>query len=294
MSQRAVFGAVLVLGLLPIAGPASAFDAGAMKSSREAIEKALKGMGKTEKKALRSGKTVQRNLARLLKAVADFEARLETSRKKQSELETMDASTAETRAQRDAGIKTCERQQEKYLKQLKVYAAQGAKLQEALEKIQAALEELASGREAKRQEALELEFQVGKEGREPLFGMAKLYTNVLDEGVAKQDTLGLEFEKAKVRLTRKLAVVIVDKGKRWILRDTVKRASFFMELDGDKIQVYGSAGKDERDKDVKKEARELEKLVEDVTEERVEGRKNLETISAMIKRLTEISNTYGG
>ena len=34
--------------------------------------------------------------------------------------------------------------------------------------------------------------------------------------------------------------------------------------------------------------------VEDVTEERVEGRKNLETISAMIKRLTEISNTYGG
>ena len=97
-----------------------------------------------------------------------------------------------------------------------------------------------------------------------------------------------------MRLTRKLAVVIVDKGKRWILRDTVKRASFFMELDGDKIQVYGSAGKDERDKDVKKEARELEKLVEDVTEERVEGRKNLETISAMIKRLTEISNTYGG
>ena len=126
-----------------------------------------------------------------------------------------------------------------------------------------------------------------------LLELAQVHAVVLDENAARPDNIGQDFEKAKVRLTRKLSVDVVEKGRRWILRDAVKRSSFSMELDGSTIKVYGAAGKDERGKDVQKEAKELQKLGAEVAARRDEGQTNLDALNALLARLTEIADKHG-
>ena len=289
MAARSSIGLAGIPALILVSlGTALAADLAASASAREVIRKELPKHNASLRKTLKAGKAARARLQKVERSIAGLEARLEAIERRRANLSDKGSSTL-----LDQETKSLDRKEAEVRKALKGCVVETEKLRPGVSATQTGLAEVVASLAGRRRELLELELELGKHDRGPLLELAQVHAVVLDENAARPDNIGQDFEKAKVRLTRKLSVDVVEKGRRWILRDAVKRSSFSMELDGSTIKVYGAAGKDERGKDVQKEAKELQKLGAEVAARRDEGQTNLDALNALLARLTEIADKHG-
>ncbi|MDF1666362.1 MAG: hypothetical protein P1V97_31730 [Planctomycetota bacterium] len=295
MATQKIWVGIVGLALL-MTGPASIGDAHAadeneaevlkeLKEIRESVDKDVKAIKKEEKKAQSRLKKMAKLMQGVLKKCAVMEAEIKRTQKRLEDAEKLPAGDAESQAQRDSAIKTHEKRKKLQVDQLTKMTERGTKIEEELTKVHLVV--LAS-LEKRREGAKSIvggELRLARLGRKPLLQLAGSFGPRLDK--RQGQALAEPMKNKGQRLTKKITVHVLEEGKEWYLFDETRRLGFGLVLNGDSIDVYGKAAKEERSKEVKAEERKLASSRKTVMGDLAKSEKAVKAVEALLKAFEE-------